>query len=217
MRTVRAQPGAGGGDDDGPPPVSSTITTEGRAQSDGRLDPGAHVGAAAADEPHLRGPGHPANAPHRGIDGQHMYLALTQPCPGEQSLGGGLPDRLVATVVAEWIRRLPDEAGDDVDARLYAALYGRAAAAVRAWLGRPDGPVEVDMIGSTTSPSLSRDGDRTMLRLPFSWLGDVWIRGLATIMGRFVLSATATGNGHWSLLTIGPEDEPAKTFTIQPG
>lgn len=137
------------------------------------------------------------------------------------TLGGGLPDRLVATVIAERARRLPDEPGesdepgDDADARLPAALYGRAAAAVRAWLGQPDLSVDVEMIGATSPPSLCADGERLRLDLPFAWLGDVWARDLATIMGRFTLSATGIGNGQWSLLTVGPGEEHPRTITIR--
>jgi hypothetical protein len=131
------------------------------------------------------------------------------------TLGGGLPDRLVATVVAEWARRQSEQPGDHIDARLPAALYGRATAAVHTWLGEPGSPVDVNMISDTAPPTLIRDGDHTRLDLPFSWLRDVWARGLATIMGRFTLSTTITDNGHWSLLTVSPNDEPPKTITIQ--
>ncbi len=86
---------------------------------------------------------------------------------------------------------------------------------MRTWLGQPDSPVDVNMIGGTTPPSLTIDGDRTRLDLPFSWLGDVWVRGLATIMGRFALSATYADDGQWSLLTIAPDGEPPKTITIR--
>jgi hypothetical protein len=55
------------------------------------------------------------------------------------ALGGGLGERLVATVAAEWNARLRDGHPDlaVARARLQAALYGRVCAALRSWLGDP--------------------------------------------------------------------------------
>jgi hypothetical protein len=92
-------------------------------------------------------------------------------------LPGGLGDRLVATVAA----------GADPGPRLHAALYGR----VRAALGR-------DVELAIGEPAM--DGDR--VTLPYSWLTTVWARGLAQVMGRFVLAAE-TSDGRVYALTTG--------------
>ena len=101
--------------------------------------------------------------------------------PDLLALGGGLPQRLVATVAAS---RLGGHAPDE-RARLHAALYGRATAALRDWLG----PLSVELATSDAT-RLIRDGDRIEAELPFSWLVEVWATGLAVIWGRFCLAAS---------------------------
>jgi hypothetical protein len=106
------------------------------------------------------------------------------------TVSGPLADRLVAAVAATWADRLV--AGDpSVHPRipaLTAALYGRATAAVRNWLGAPRLNVEVTMIGENDEPSASRTDDGVSLRLPFRWIAQVWARGLAILLGHLVLA-----------------------------
>ena len=134
------------------------------------------------------------------------------------SLGGGLPERLVATVVSEWATRLarPDATHQTAHAQLHAALYGRVTAAVRNWLGEPDREIELRMIGNGDTPTLV-EGDQGLLRaeLPFQWLADIFVRGLATVWGRFCLTATTTDGQHWTLSTITPDLGPAQPMTVQ--
>lgn len=123
------------------------------------------------------------------------------------TFGGGLPHRLVATVVAGWAERL--EHGDDrVPAAmpaLYAALYGRAIAAVRVWLDDDGLDVDVVMCPPDSQSVAVRDVDGVRLTLPFSWLTDVWAKGFAMIAGRFCLAATPDGPDRWTLSTIAPD------------
>jgi hypothetical protein len=128
-------------------------------------------------------------------------------------LGGGLPDRLVATVAGHWAERLRAEpdAADVAAARpaLTAALYGRAAAAVRAWLGVPALPVSLTMLESGSAPSAEHTGEGVALALPFSWLPEVWCRSMALVLGRFCLAARRSGEAGgrvtWELDTL-PSD-----------
>jgi hypothetical protein len=135
------------------------------------------------------------------------------------ALGGGLPDRLLASVIAAWTRRL-DEPGQTAAGRsrprLQAALYGRAAAALQAWLGSPPATVEVEMVPRIVTPTLSAaDGGGLRAELPFAWLGTVWMRGLATVMGRFCLAAVSSPDGRtWTLTTVGPDLGPTRPITI---
>ena len=94
------------------------------------------------------------------------------------SLPGALPDRLVATVAAGC-------AGKALSPRMHAALYGRVAASLAVWLGRPDLELSLE-VGER--PSLTRDGGLHAV-LPFAWLTDVWARGLAIVADRFCLAA----------------------------
>jgi hypothetical protein len=130
-------------------------------------------------------------------------------------LGGLLPDRLAATVIAAWAERLRGPAGagreesagaDAVAAArpaLHAALYGRAVTALRYWTGRRDLPVTLTMVPEDQPARLARDGDGIAAELPFGWLADVWARGLTTCWGRFCLAAAPQPSGDgWVLSTV---------------
>ncbi|HTT52696.1 MAG TPA: hypothetical protein VMH35_14960 [Streptosporangiaceae bacterium] len=137
--------------------------------------------------------------------------------PGDEltgliSLGGLLPDRLAATVIASWAERLRGPAGARTGAviaarpALHAALSGRVTAALRAWAGRPNLRVTLTMIPEGQPPQLTGDADGMVAELPFGWLADVWIRGLSTCWGRFCLAAAPSPGGDgWVLSTVGPD------------
>jgi hypothetical protein len=146
-------------------------------------------------------------------------------------LGGLLPDRLAATVIATWAERLrgpagaaagtagahPVTAAELAAARpaLHAALYGRAVTALRSWTGRRDLAVALTMIPEDQPPRLARDGDGIAAELPFGWLADVWSRGLATCWGRFCLTAVPDPSGDgWLLSTVGPELDSPRPVTL---
>jgi hypothetical protein len=99
------------------------------------------------------------------------------------SLPGAFPDRLVATVAAGLSEAAPSPV-------LHAALYGR----VREVLGE----IDVELLAPGASPSLTRE----RVALPFSWVAGVWARGLATLLGRFVLSAETVDGRTWRLVTV---------------
>lgn len=139
-------------------------------------------------------------------------------------VGGLLPDRLAATVIATWAGRLRD-AGDagaaDADAAatarpaLQAALYGRAVTALRSWTGRRDLAVTLTMIPEDQPPRLARAGDGIAAELPFGWLADVWARGLTTCWGRFCLTAAPQPSGEgWLLSTVGPDLDQPRPITL---
>jgi hypothetical protein len=111
-------------------------------------------------------------------------------------LEGELPARLVATVAAAWLERPPGAAA----ARLHAALYGRAAAALEAWLGAEPADVRLG-----APPALTRSGDTVAATLPLAWLVRVWARGLATVAGRFCLDAATDDGCTFRLTTVAPD------------
>ena len=139
-------------------------------------------------------------------------------------LGGLLPDRLAATVIATWAERLRGpagagaaDAGEVAAARpaLHAALYGRAVTALRSWTGRRNLAVALTMIPEGQPPRLARDSDGIAAELPFGWLADVWSRGLATCWGRFCLAAAPQPSGDgWLLSTVGPELDSPRPVTL---
>jgi hypothetical protein len=135
------------------------------------------------------------------------------------ALGGGLSRRLDATVAAHWRDRLlsPDTEADRLRAQLDAALYGRVLATLGGWLGQREPRLTLEVAPETTSPALHRNGncggDITAV-LPFSWLVDVWSRGLDVVWGRFCLSAATANGREWELLTVGPDLDTPTVLTV---
>jgi hypothetical protein len=108
------------------------------------------------------------------------------------SLGGGVARRLCATIAATWAERLA--AGDPQALRrragLHAALHGRVVTAVREWLDDPQADVEVDMIDAGAERNVRRDEDgRVVVRVPPTWLHEVWGREVEVTAATFVLGA----------------------------
>lgn len=135
------------------------------------------------------------------------------------ALGGGLPERLVATVAGAWKERL--EQGGRLPAgsraQLQAALHGRVFAVMRGWLG-PSGPEsQLKMISKKGKPALISENGYVRAELPFGWIVDVWAPGLATIWGRFCLSANTQDGCIWRLTTVGPDLGPPSVVTLQLG
>lgn len=143
----------------------------------------------------------------------------TQPADGLTALlplGPPLWDRLTATVVAHWAERLDanDQRCEQAGPTLEAALFGRATAAVRSWLGDPGVGVQVDMLDAGGEPSLSRDGAKIRLQLPFSWLRDIWVADLAVVLGRFSLALVEAEYGRQRALTVSTSFDDLKTVTV---
>jgi hypothetical protein len=122
-------------------------------------------------------------------------------------LGGALPERLVANVVASI---QPDTPLPLLDA----ALYGRLVLAVRQWLAS-DRPVEVERLAPGGPRSLSFDGETVTVALPFEWLGEVWVRGFTTILGRFCLAAASVDGVRWTLTVVGTRFGPPETVVLE--
>jgi hypothetical protein len=136
------------------------------------------------------------------------------------SLGGGIGQRLNATVAAYWRDRLrtPDAETDQLGARLHAALYGRVLATLSTWLGQTDIELALDVLPEHEMPSLRRtDEGGVAAALPFSWLVEVWARGLETVWGTFCLSATSLDGQQWDVRTIDSQfDQPNSLKILLP-
>jgi len=176
-----------------------------------------------ADDPHVltlasRGPTDPLNinldqlrfdyrGPRRQTEEQTLRLLAA---------GGRLPDRLQATTAAIWTRRLRTGHAALGTARpqLEAALYGRVLRTLRAWLGEPQLTVELTMIGPEEASRIVRTADGVEVSLPFGWLPDVWMRGLAVTFGRLCIAADTTDGSSWTLDTLGPDLADATQLTI---
>jgi hypothetical protein len=130
-------------------------------------------------------------SPSPGSEPEHALPALL-------ALGGGIPERLAATVAASRLGGFPETERP----WLHAALAGRAMLALRSWLGEPAAGIDVAM---ADAPRLVRDGERIEAALPFSWLVDVWAKGLAVIWGRFCLAALTEDGRRFTLTTVAPD------------
>ena len=176
-----------------------------------------------ADDPHVltlasRGPTDPLDM---DIDGLRFDYGAPRHQTEEQTLrllaaGGRLPDRLQATTAAIWTRRLRTGHAQLETARpqLEAALYGRVLRTLRAWLGEPQLTVELTMIGPEEQRRIVHTADGVEVSLPFSWLSDVWMRGLAVTFGRLCIAADTTDGASWTLDTLGPGLADLSQFTI---
>ena len=126
------------------------------------------------------------------------------------------PDRLQATTAAIWARRLQTghAALERARPQLEAALYGRALRTLRAWLGEPRLAIELTMIGPADERRIVRTANGVDVSLPFSWLSDVWMRGLAVTLGRLCLAAETIDGSSWNLRTLGPDLADVTELTI---
>jgi len=134
------------------------------------------------------------------------------------ALGGGLPDRLQATVAATWARRLQSghRALEQTRPRLHAALYGRVLAALRSWLAEPQLTIELEMVEADAPRAVERSasGESVAVALPFAWLCEVWACELAVALGRFCLAATPTDGGGWTLDMLAPDLATRQTVDV---
>ena len=125
-----------------------------------------------------------AGATPPGPDAGHLFGGV-----GLLNLGGGLTRRLVATVAVTWDARLraDDERARDRRPELHAALYGRVVCTIREWLD--DADAAVDVVMSDGERGVERSGNGYLVTLPFSWIYDVWARGLSTVGDELCLAA----------------------------
>jgi hypothetical protein len=133
------------------------------------------------------------------------------------ALGGGLPDRLVAAVANHWATRLrrSDKTVQRNLPQLHAALFGRVRAVLVGWLGEPGIQVELELLRNGGRASVTDEEGTLHVALPFTWLVDVWAKGLAISWGRFCLSAETGDGQHWELGTIGPDLGPEQTIMVE--
>ena len=47
-----------------------------------------------------------------------------------------------------------------------------------------------------------------MIKAPFGWLRDVWVKGLAITFGQLCLAADETTEGDWRLVMASPDEPP---------
>jgi hypothetical protein len=176
-----------------------------------------------ADDPHVltlasRGP---TDALNINVDGLRFDYGAPRRQTEEQTLrllaaGGRLPDRLQATTAAIWTRRLRTghAALETARPQLEAALYGRVLRTLRTWLGKPQLTIELTMIGPEEQRRIVRTEHGVDVSLPFSWLTDVWMRGLAVTFGRLCIAADTTDGSSWTLRTLGPDLADLTQLTI---
>jgi hypothetical protein len=90
-------------------------------------------------------------------------------------------------------------------------------AVMRSWLGTSRPELRMVMIRERGRPKLLPDDGRVRVELPFGWVVDVWAQGLATVWGRFCLSAITDDARSWTLTTVGPGFGPPSVVTLTLG
>lgn len=121
---------------------------------------------------------------------------------------------LVCTVADRWANRIRDGDPSVEEHRpaLSAALFGRVAPAIRAWLEDEDLDVRVHMTDDRRR--LVRYPDRVDAFLPFDWIVDVWGTEVTSMFNGFVLAAETARHDHLALSTVGRDFETLRTVTI---
>jgi hypothetical protein len=72
------------------------------------------------------------------------------------------------------------------------------------------------MIDADGVPTLAAGGGGLLLaELPFSWLLDVFAKGLAVTWGRFCLAASSADGCSWTLATLTADLAPAQPLIVQ--
>ena len=143
------------------------------------------------------------------------------------ALGPAFQVRLTGTVAAAWSG--PEQAGARAEhrPRLTAALTGRLAPAVEAWLGSGAGPVLATVhegpgwghVEPSRAGGTGAGGTGAGLRasLPLDWLARVWSCGLAVVDGHLVVAVPSASWPRAQVLALpAPGAEPV-TFTVQTG
>jgi hypothetical protein len=100
--------------------------------------------------------------------------------------------------------------------RLQAALYGRVLATMRGLTHQRD-PLDLVMVGASAPRSITAHDGRIRCELPFSWLGDVWAMGLATVLGHVCLAVETADADPRRLLVSGPDLRGTRTMIIHIG
>lgn len=192
--------------------------------------------AAPQDDAAPPAPLAPARAPRRGT-AMAVLSAVRLPPGGSPArhgppadpliglldLGGGLPERLVATVAEHWRGQLERPGGADAPERalLHAALHGRLLVALAGWLARPlpELGLELEMIEADGARGLELEpgAERIRAALPFAWLTEVFCRDLAVLLGRFCLAAAWTHGGALALDTVTVDGADRARVTIALG
>jgi hypothetical protein len=70
------------------------------------------------------------------------------------------------------------------------------------------------MIGPDEARRIVRTAEGVDVSLPFSWLSDVWMRGLAVTLGRLCIAADTTDGSSWTLDTLGLDLTDLTQLTI---
>jgi hypothetical protein len=131
-------------------------------------------------------------------------------------LGGALPWRMAATVTSALLDQQATSGAPPPKCRpaLEASLFGRVRNTLGNWRANPQLDVELHIIepGEPTGVESSHEGLR--VRLPLTWVADVWGRGLGIVAERFTLDVRQAGPDRCVLETIGDDLRSRGQVTI---
>jgi hypothetical protein len=122
-------------------------------------------------------------------------------------LGGAIPRRMAATVTCALLDADAISGTQPAPFRpaLEASLFGRVRNTLASWRGQPGLNVELHVIEPGETPAAEKSDGGVRVRLPLTWVADVWGRGLGTVAERFTLSVLEAEPDRWVLETIGDD------------
>jgi hypothetical protein len=131
-------------------------------------------------------------------------------------LGHQLTLRLAATVTAALLNQLDSPQGLSPRPSLEASLFGRASAALRTWLGKPELELELAVVEPDEEPTLDWDvGSPVHLALPLEWVMTVWGCDLTVVAGRFCLGVAESKGTRTTLMSVGSDLGVPRPLSIE--
>jgi hypothetical protein len=131
-------------------------------------------------------------------------------------LGGALPWRMAATVTSALLdeQANPGESRARCRPALEASLFGRVRNTLGNWRGNPQLDVELHIIEPGEPPGVEGYDEGLRVRLPLTWVADVWGRGVGIVAERFTLAVRQAGPDRCVLETIGDDLRSGGQVTV---
>jgi len=131
-------------------------------------------------------------------------------------LGGALPWRMAAAVTAALLDEQATSAAPPDSRRpaLEASLFGRVRNTLANWRGDAQLDVDLHVIESGETPGVETWDEGLRVRLPLTWVADVWGRGVGIVAERFTLAVLEAEPDRCVLETIGDDLRSPRQVTV---
>ena len=145
-----------------------------------------------------------------GGPGPSTPVTSSRPPSGEDEiallagLGGAIPWRMAATVTSVLLDDQTISGGQQIRCRpaLEASLFGRVRNTLANWRGSRGLRVELQIIEPGEVPAVDESEGSLRVRLPLTWVADVWGRGMGIVAESFTLGVRQAAPNRCVLETI---------------